>query len=706
MATGICFTFPDRDGFRPRFPLASPRLSRKDDPPSMRTLSSVPPEPRSTERERRPPVTAGAFLTLVLLAVLLMGAPLVLGGARLWFELPLFEIVTLLVLIQAGRIAFSVGPRPRLDLIDLAAVGFTLYAVARWLTSPAEYFSRLEIFNVIACAGVFFTCRYGLARRSHGLVLLGLLIGLGVLETGFGYYLSHHADWSPYGPGEMMQQFSGARWIGTYASPNHYGALLVMGMGAALAFGAFSKLSWPVRIVLFYLATLMLAGVVCSASRGSMLGAFASIGALSIFGVRYGTVRWWLPVGGGALLLGAFVLVLSQSTLVQSRLDEVRGTLSHGTLDRYVRIQLDHDALRIAADHPVFGTGPGTFVYVHPRYQDSTFPRLAVLTHNDYLNTLDDYGTAGLALALLFITAVTVKFFRRPRGTGRWQDRVLLAAGFTAWCALLVHSLVDYNLHIPANALLLFALTGLALRRFTGEPAPERGGLALPRVLLAGVLALAGIAYGVELGRTAISDLIYEHAVARSHEAAPDDSVAAAREALRFDPGNVSALVFLADIQRIEAAHLDQPADVGQRLRLGQSAADAYRTALRLNPLDDTIEASLGLTFDLMYRYPEAYICYAAALRNQPYNGRFWYGLGNLFWDNGRLEKAEQAYQMGLHCPHGREENDQPARELRAYLATQGVPPPPEGANPLDPRFGGRTSHRSVSLFPRPRRVP
>ena len=534
-------------------------------------------------------------------------------------------------------------------------------------------------------ATVFFTCRYGLARRSYGLVLVGLLVVLGVFESGFGYYLSNHLDWLPFGPNETLHRYYAPRWIGTFASPNHYGSFLVMSMGAALAFGAFSKFSWPVRIVFFYLAALILAGIIFSVSRGSMLAACASIAALSIFGVRYGMVRWWLPVAAGVLLIGGFVLVLSQSRVVQSRLDEVRQTINEGSLDRYFRIKLARDALRIAADHPIFGTGPATFVYIHPRYQDNTFSLLAVLPHDDYLNTLDDYGGVGLGLALFFVVAVTGKFFRRPRASSRWQDRVLLAAGFTAWSALLVHSFLDYNLHIPANALMLMALTGTALRRFTSEPEQPRVGLTLPVVPLAVALALIGLAYGAEVGRTAISDIIYEHAVARSLDAMPDDSVAAAQEALKFDPDNVRALVFLGDIQRIEAAHYDKPEDIAKRMSLGEKAAAAYTEALRQNPLDDTIEASLGLTFELMYRYPEAYFCYANALRHQPYDGQFWFRLGNHFWETGLLQQAEQAYQMGLHCPHGAEENVQPAQEIRGYLEAQGIPLPPVGTNPLKP---------------------
>ncbi len=120
-------------------------------------------------------------------------------------------------------------------------------------------------------------------------------------------------------------------------------------------------------------------------------------------------------------------------------------------------------------------------------------------------------------------------------------------------------------------------------------------------------------------------------------------------------------------------------------MSLGEKAVEAYSAALRKNPLDDTIEASLGLTFDIMYRYPEAYFCYANALAHQPYDGQFWFRLGNHFWQVNMLEKAEQAYQMGLRCPNGSQENIEPEQDIRGYLAAQGIAVPPPGTDPLKP---------------------
>jgi O-antigen ligase len=654
--------------------------------------------PRTSTRRRRSSSREGArqavqypgglaiFFTTVLLAAILLTGPLILGAARLWIELPLLVATAFLLLVQGVRLVQNPPPGDfrRADAIDWTVGAFVLYTIIRWLTSPTEYFSRIEAMEVIGYAIIFLTCRYGMLNRSYGLWLLYLLVLLGVFETGFGYYLSQHLDLMPFGPTETLHLHYAPRWIGTYGCPNHYGALLVMAIGAALAMGSLSKLPWPVRIVLFYFAIMMMVGVVNGASRGSWIGLIFSLIALVIYGIRNGTMRWWIPVTGAAVLAVTAFGLFSSSQVARNRWTELINIFTGNNLQTYIRVELARDALHIAHDHPYFGTGPGTFVFVHPRYQDSSFGFKAVLTHDDYLNCLDDYGVVGFGIAMLFVSLVTLKFFRPLDTDHRWQDRVIVATGFAAWIALLVHSWVDFNLHIPANAMMLFALTGLALGRIKQEDSVIRHWSTfslLPLGSFAGwALIVGSLVYGVWVARSAASDIVYEQAFSRMETVAASESLTAAQEALSYDPGNAQALVFLGDIYRYKASRQDDMAD---RLKDGQNALNAYQVALKANPLDDTIEARRGMAFDIMRRFPEAYFCYSSTVTEQPYNGQFWYRLGNHYWGRGMWVKAEEAYLMSISCPHGGDESRQAEAEMRQLPQMDGIPVPAPGTNPL-----------------------
>jgi O-antigen ligase len=621
-----------------------------------------------------------ALVTAFLLVVILMAGPLVLGATPLWIELPLLDVAALLCVVQGLRLTAKPpeNARLRIDAIDLSVLVFVLYAVVRWLTSPAEYPSRIEVMGIVAYAGVFFTCRYGMANRKYGMALLYALVVLGGSETFLGYYINDHPDWYPFGLAEGLNPNAVSRWMGTYESPNHYASLLVMAMGAALALGSFSKLPWPARIILFYVGVMMIVGVIYSGSRGSWIALVAAIGALVIRGIRNGTLRWWVPVTGALALVAVTLVLFTLSPVVPNRLASTPNPLAGDKLDTEPRVDIAAEALRMARDHPFFGTGPATFAFVHPHYQESRLDFQPERTHDDYLNCLDDYGLVGFGVAMFFVAAVTLKFFRPLDVDNRWQDRVLVATGFAAWLALMVHSLFDFNLHIPANALLFFSLTGLAVGRIRDESQAHWSQVSLAPLgrWLGWGIVLLSVAFGFLVARTALSDWAYEKAFLRADQIPLSDCVTAAEEALRYEPLNVQALEFLGDSHR-NLASLQKNRD--ERLAEGRKALDAYERALQANALDDSVEARIGRTLDIMQDYPEALPHYQVAVAAQPHNGLYWYWLSTHYLENDELKLADEAYLRVRHCFHPREWNVAWEKQRAA------VPGPGNGSKPPPP---------------------
>jgi O-antigen ligase len=95
----------------------------------------------------------------------------------------------------------------------------------------------------------------------------------------------------------------------------------------------------------------------------------------------------------------------------------------------------------------------------------------AVYAHNDYVNTLSDYGVVGSAIVLAFLLAVAWFLFR---GRSAVNERLILSRrlGWAALAAMAVHEVVDFNLHLPACALAFFAILGLATSRTYREREP------------------------------------------------------------------------------------------------------------------------------------------------------------------------------------------------------------------------------------------
>ncbi|SDT96478.1 O-antigen ligase [Verrucomicrobium sp. GAS474] len=639
-----------------------------------------------------PGSVVGAALIVLLLAV----GVTVLGGARTWILLPMFGLAAGLILLQFGRIAagpgLGIGRLVRPDVIDALAFLFLAYATIRYATAPIEYTARIEWMTILSGGIVFWTARYGLVRSGHGLIILWGLTGIAFAEALFSIWLSFNPDFKVWG--ETLNIHYYPRFLGSFGCPNHYGAFLYMGTFSALALAFFLPQEHRLPKLLLLLAAVTMAfGVAFSLSRGSWIGFFAGFVVFAIFCVKNGKIPAkgaWIAVGGLLLLAGAWALI---SPDVQGRLSEMTAHLStlggNQSLDGYIRIVLAHDAWRIICDYFWFGSGPGTFAFLHPRYQDALYSTLAIYPHDDYLNTWSDYGFVGFLLAFGFANAVVAAMWLRVRSrrSGSWGRRALLGAGLASWTALMLHETLDFNFHIPVDALAGLTLAGLALRANGGEAAVSYEGKWAKRT--AKIAAVAGVFlscfFVARLTETARGYYPFFRIDAQKGEAIFPEAEIALTEALRFDPRAWEAQALLGDYCRAEAV---KQADEKDRMDLAQKAVTAYLGAIALNPYDDGLLVRLGLTYDEMGRFDEAYIAYSKAIARRPYNGFYHAYLGLHFWRRGGMKnfvRAEKEFETGRNCPYGQETAFAYQKQFAQYrlqMAAQAPVPPAPAATP------------------------
>jgi len=110
----------------------------------------------------------------------------------------------------------------------------------------------------------------------------------------------------------------------------------------------------------------------------------------------------------------------------------------------------------------LLGWGLGTFPEVYPSFRSFYTNLFVNEAHNDYVQLAVETGLVGFAIACSFIVLVYHRGLRRME---QWQTDIRSAAALAALIGLtgiLVHSLSDFNLQIPANAALFFALAALA----------------------------------------------------------------------------------------------------------------------------------------------------------------------------------------------------------------------------------------------------
>jgi O-antigen ligase len=123
-------------------------------------------------------------------------------------------------------------------------------------------------------------------------------------------------------------------------------------------------------------------------------------------------------------------------------------------------------------DFPLFGTGLGTFGYAYPLYKLSVDKPLVYLhAHNDYLELVSETGILGFAslmAALGLFLYTSLKSLTRLAGEEDYFRFFVLLGALTGVFSILVHSLVDFGLQIPSNALYFSFLIGLSAAAGSG----------------------------------------------------------------------------------------------------------------------------------------------------------------------------------------------------------------------------------------------
>jgi O-antigen ligase len=254
-------------------------------------------------------------------------------------------------------------------------------------------------------------------------------------------------------------------WVfGPYVNHNDYAGLMEMLIPVSLAYIVCRSRQGGLKPLLVFGVMLAIVSVLLSGSRGGCIALLSELAALA------GTIVWLRPraerlryAGAGliAMLMVAALAVWLGGSSVSTRLISIAGLTHSPEVTLGNRLVVGRDTLRMFRDHPWLGTGLGSFAVVYPQYQSFPTDTVYEHAHDDYLEALAETGVLGGGLVLfavvLFFRETCIGLRARLRtGAGWIQHGAALGC-----CGIMVHSFVDFNLHIPANALWFAFLLGV-----------------------------------------------------------------------------------------------------------------------------------------------------------------------------------------------------------------------------------------------------
>jgi len=161
-----------------------------------------------------------------------------------------------------------------------------------------------------------------------------------------------------------------------------------------------------------------------------------------------------------------FLKILFITIIVISLYIGIGATLERFALNEVLkadRVPVWNFTLRIISDFPLFGSGLGTYASVYLAYEDRGRMAIYDHAHNDYLEYLSDLGIIGVLLLLGGILFIIIKAFSVWRTRKHPEVKGLALGGIVAVINILIHSITDFNLQIPANMLLFTVILSLTI---------------------------------------------------------------------------------------------------------------------------------------------------------------------------------------------------------------------------------------------------
>lgn len=326
--------------------------------------------------------------------------------------------------------AISADPyQTRFFVLQLLALTAYLALLYRYASEERRLWILVHVVIAVAVASAIF----GIVRQATQQQELGFILPLLKQNQGYGQFLNK----------------------------NHFAYLMEMafglGIGVILARGV-----RPDRVMI-YVALLfpIWIALVLSNSRGGILAMFTQVLIATLWFLRPRVALRAAVLTGVVIAVLLGTLWVGGDRLVTNI--ESAGTHFVGdtTRDGASRNEIWRATLKMFAAHPIAGAGLGGYWIGITAFHDASGSLTPQEAHNEYLELLSSGGLIGFLIGIWFAVNV-VQRVRSNLNSDRGQIRALRFGAILGIAGVVVHSLVDFGLHMMSNALIFIVLIAIA----------------------------------------------------------------------------------------------------------------------------------------------------------------------------------------------------------------------------------------------------
>lgn len=391
--------------------------------------------------------------------------PVSYGGTLVWSYSVTEVLTAVALLLWGGRLWLNHSHRFFSTPAVWGVLLILAYGFFEYIKSPIEYSARRDTLQLLLYVCLFFLFVNNLKHRKYARIFAFAVISVGTMISI--YAVAQFMTGSTSILGVEQPDVYAHRASGTYICPNHLAGFLEMTLPLALALTLAGRLEQYQKILLGFASLVLLAGIAVTVSRAGYVASLCGVALILV--TLFNSHKYRIPaLAAAALLIVVAAWFLLSKPHAETRFSELMTTTQ---LDEG-RGAIYKSSLEMASKTSLFGRGSGTYAsqihsYLTDKTQDDPY-----FAHSDYLQLWIEWGLVGVALlaALLIVSGFDVfkiwQYVQRKGESFNPQDstRSALFLGVTgAVLAILIHSAVDFNMHIPANAMLAVVLFAFLL---------------------------------------------------------------------------------------------------------------------------------------------------------------------------------------------------------------------------------------------------
>lgn len=534
-------------------------------------------------------------------------------------------LAILAFLFLSMKLIFPTGEKYPKNLIIAAVVLFSLILVSVVFSTDIHN-SALEFIYMISCA-VGFILGYCYIKRQDALKNAVYVMMANLFIASFFGILTF-----------VVQKWGEARAFGRFFQADILGGFLVIFIPVAIMM-VFIEKKWFITGISIFVSAVSIATLFLTFSRGAVLSFLIILPFLLWYGLKFQS----LPK---VLLRSVFIVALTVIIIygatsftgrqniaqqqLEQRIEEIREA-GKGDGSSMARLNFYSAAIKIALKHPLTGTGPGTFGYHFPEYQqDVRF--FSKYPHNYYLWVLSQSGFPALIAFLALLLVIALIIFKRIKALDA-SDGFIKPAAFALSMGLissLAHINLDVDFHFAGIAFTFFALAGILAGLGQDPPVvPERTPAQrlyrMASALLVTLMMFPPLFYYFSLDFQKMGDKAGNEIEALENY----------KNAVMIDPWENEAR------RKLGLFFYNQ----GQY----SEALEQFNHSVRLSPWRARNYDNRGRALDALSRFDEAASDYKRAIELDPMNQLYsFYGLGMFYHRKGEDARALEIFNSAI----------------------------------------------------------